>query len=128
MNEPNEKSKGNRENFPDRGRNVTDTFRKSGAGIMETVREGAETAGKAVTDFADDAKGKIQDWTSSATDAARNAGDNVQQWAGDAYDVTAESMKNFAGEMTTFVKRYPMQTVIGAFAIGLILGRAGKAS
>jgi len=127
MNDTPDKSKGNRETFPnDRGRMVTDTLKKAGAGIMETVREGAETAGRAVTNFTDDAKDKIDDWTSTATDAAKNAGETAQKFAGEAYDATKESVKNFGGEMTSFVKKYPIQTVFAAFAVGLILGRAAK--
>lgn len=115
MNEMKDRTKGAIDNKGDRGRsgdNFSAPDRNPATSIMDTVKEGAESAVNTVTEFATDAKDKVGQWTSDATGAARSA-----------IGCTTDTMKEFSGEVTDFVKKYPIQAVLVGFGVGLLIGR-----
>ncbi|MFL5330732.1 MAG: hypothetical protein ACJ8C4_17670 [Gemmataceae bacterium] len=85
----------------------------TGTNIIDSVKEGAKNVADTVTDFASDAKNRVNDWTSGAGDMAKNA-----------YECTTNAVSTFGTEATDFIKKYPIQSVVVGFGIGLILGRA----
>jgi len=100
----------------------------SATGVTDQVRQGAEQAFNAASEFVSDAKNKIGDWTSNAGNVAGQVGDTVQQYAHDAYECTTETMMNFGTEVTNVVKRYPIQSVLVGFGIGLLIGRTVRST
>jgi ElaB/YqjD/DUF883 family membrane-anchored ribosome-binding protein len=82
-------------------------------GIVDSVKEGAKNVADTVTDFASDAKSRVNDWTSGAGDMAQNA-----------YQCATNAASTFGTEATGFIKKYPIQSVVVGFGIGLIIGRA----
>jgi len=108
--------------------NTTGNTTGSTAGVTDQVRQGAEQAFNAASEFVSDAKNNIGDWTSDAGKTARQVGDTVQQYAHDAYECTTETMMNFGGEVTNVVKKYPIQSVLVGFGIGLLIGRTVRST
>ena len=85
------------------------------AGFMDTVKDNAQAAMSAVGDYAGQAR-----------DFAGTAADKVQHWAEDAYDVAGKYAGDFGQEMTTLIRRYPVQALLVGFGIGLLLGRVAR--
>lgn len=79
------------------------------AGLMDKVRDNAESAMHTVGEYA----GQV--------------GDKVQHWAEDAYDAAGHYAKDFGQELTSLVRRYPVPALLVGFSLGLLLGRAVRA-
>jgi len=117
----------------DRSKNTSDQGAMGGqnnknmaGNAMGAVKDEARSAMNAVTNFAGEAKDKVQEWSNDAMGTAKNAGEAVQRWAGDAYEGAASTMKNFGGEATDLVKKYPIQSVLIGFGVGVLIGRAAR--
>jgi hypothetical protein len=82
-------------------------------GFMDTVRDNAQSA-----------LGAAGEYAHQAHDAASQAADKVQHWAEDAYDVAGRYAGDFGQEVTSLVRRYPVQALLVGFGVGLLLGRA----
>jgi ElaB/YqjD/DUF883 family membrane-anchored ribosome-binding protein len=89
---------------------------QQGGGLVDTVKDSAQSAMSAVGDYAGQAR-----------DAAGQAADRVQHWAEDAYDVAGRYAGDFGQEMTSMIRRYPVQALLVGFGVGLLLGRVVRA-
>jgi ElaB/YqjD/DUF883 family membrane-anchored ribosome-binding protein len=101
--------------------------------LKDNVREGIHQVGdraKGVADQAIGAATAVKDQAVSAShavaDIAGQASENVQKWAGEAYDNASQTMKTFGTEATDMVKKYPIQSVLVGFGVGLLIGRAAR--
>ena len=109
----------------DNTKEATDRFisgnaQQQGSTFMDTVRDKAQTAVHEAGDFAGHAKDRIGEY-------AGRVGDKVQHWAEDAADVAGHYAKDFGQEMTGMIRRYPIQSLLVGFGIGLLLGRVVRA-
>jgi hypothetical protein len=111
----------------DRASDAVQGNRGNTGGIMDTAKETAQSAVNAVSDFAGQARDRVEGWAGDVGDAAQHAGERAQRWAGDAYDVTADTMGEFGRELTSMVRRYPIPALLVGFGVGLLLGRAARA-
>jgi len=89
-------------------------------GFMDKVQDNAQSALHAAGDFATHARDRIGDY-------AGQVGDKVQHWAEDAYDSAGHYAKDFGTEVTGMIRRYPVQSLLVGFGIGMLLGRAVRA-
>jgi ElaB/YqjD/DUF883 family membrane-anchored ribosome-binding protein len=89
-------------------------------GFMDTVKDNAESAMHSVGDFAGHARDRIGDY-------AGRVGDKVSHWAEDAYDSAGHYAKDFGQEVTGLVRKYPVQSLLVGFGVGLLLGRVVRA-
>jgi ElaB/YqjD/DUF883 family membrane-anchored ribosome-binding protein len=85
-------------------------------GIVDTVKDNAQSAMNAVGDFAHTARDRIGDY-------AGQVGDKVEHWA----DEAGHYAKDFGQEVTTLVRKYPVQSLLVGFGVGLLLGRVVRA-
>ena len=85
-------------------------------GFVDTVKDNAQSAMNAVGEFTHTARDRIGDY-------AGQVGDKVQNWAEDAYDSAGNYAKDFGQEVTTLVKKYPVQSLLVGFGVGLLVGR-----
>ena len=83
---------------------------------MDTVRDKTQTALHDAGEFAGHARDRIGDYAGKVADKA-------QHWAEDAADVAGHYAKDFGQEMTGMIRRYPVQSLLVGFGIGLLLGR-----
>lgn len=100
----------------------------SATGVADTVRQASESAYNAASGMVGHAKERMEELKSEAGTAARQACDQVQQWAGEAYDCTTKAMGSLSAEVTEVVKRYPIQSVLVGFGIGLLIGRTVRST
>jgi ElaB/YqjD/DUF883 family membrane-anchored ribosome-binding protein len=86
-------------------------------GLMDTLKDNAESAIHSVGDFVGHARDRIGV-------SAVKAGEKVQHWAEDAYDASG----NFRKEVTGLVRKHPIESLlIGlgvGLGVGLLVGRA----
>ena len=100
--------------------------RHSGSGVLDQVREGAQSAMNTVGEFAGQATERVQDWMSGGGDLARQTGQRLQHAAGDAYGFTSEHLRDFGGELTGMVRRYPIAAVLIGLGVGMLIGRSTR--
>ena len=81
-------------------------------GLMHTIKDNAESAMHSVGDFVGHARDRIG---TSAT----KAGEKVQHWAEDAYGAGGD----FTKEVTSLVRKYPIQSLLIGLGVGMIVGR-----
>jgi ElaB/YqjD/DUF883 family membrane-anchored ribosome-binding protein len=63
---------------------------------------------------------KVQDMASGAVDTAKDWASGVASGAECAYGATRDSL----GEAEAFIRRYPLPSVLGAIAVGGLIGCA----
>lgn len=63
-----------------------------------------------------------------ARDAFGTVGERVRQAAEHIPSRVSDTFQDFRGEMTTLVRRYPIPAVLAGFGIGMMMGRALRAS
>ena len=89
---------------------------QSSSGFMDTVKDTAQSA-----------MGAVEDYGHQAREFAGQAADKVQHWAEDAYDVAGKYAGDFGQEVTSLIRRYPVQSLLVGFGVGLLLGRVVRA-
>jgi ElaB/YqjD/DUF883 family membrane-anchored ribosome-binding protein len=80
-----------------------------------------------VKDTAQSAMSTVGEYGHQAREYAGQAADKVQHWAEDAYDSAGKYAGEFGQEMTSLIRRYPVQALLVGFGVGLLLGRAVRA-
>jgi hypothetical protein len=70
----------------------------------------------------DDAKAKVQEWTSEIADVALS----MKQSAQDAASVVIEKGHNLEQELASFIRRYPVPCMMAGFGLGLVLAHASR--
>ena len=89
---------------------------QSSGGFMDTVKDTAQSA-----------VGAVGDYGHQAREFAGQAADKVQHWAEDAYDVAGKYAGDFGQEVSSLIRRYPVQALLVGFGVGLLLGRVVRA-
>lgn len=82
--------------------------RQEAHGVMDRMKEGAQNVMETASDFACQARNK------------------VSEWAGEAYEATADTVGDFGKEVTSFIRRHPLPSILIGFGFGLVLGRATR--
>jgi len=102
---------------------------------FEDLKEKGKEAAASATDMAGAAKEKVEEWTAGAKDKMRDAAsatadiagqakDKFKEWSAETVE-KAEHMARDAGhELTTLVRRYPLESVLVGLAIGFLLAKA----
>jgi len=91
-----------------------------------------------ITDTASDVADQGKQVVNRLVEGAGETGEKVQKWAGEAYDatsksmheaydVTAKKMDEYTHELTQMVRKYPIQSVLIGFGVGLLVSRAIRA-
>jgi len=121
-----DRAKGVIDTAADRAKGVTD----QAAGAADRMSNGPGQSGG----FADQVKDSAQSAMHAAGEFAHHArerigeyGDKVQHWAEDAADAAGHYAKDFGQEVTTLIRRYPVQALLVGFGVGLLLGRVVRA-
>jgi hypothetical protein len=84
----------------------------------------ASTVTGKVQDMASGAKETVEEWGSAAAEAASQAGQKAQDLARSA----AHTAENFGEELTAFIRRYPMPSLLVGLSIGFLLAQLGRRS
>ncbi len=85
-------------------------------GLVEAVKESVQEVAAGASELAGKATETAKEWASSVGDAAVHAKDKVQDVV-----ATATEKAGVAGkELTTFIRRYPLQSLLVAFAAGFL--------
>jgi len=86
---------------------------------METARNVAGS----VANAANQATETVKDWASSAGQNFNQAAETVRDSASAAYDRTSEMAEQAGEELTQFVRRNPIASVLIGLGIGFLIGR-----
>lgn len=90
------------------------------SGVVEAVREKAQD----VAAGASEARVTTQEWASSVGDVAVQAKDKTQEVAA----VTAQRVSDVGQELTTFIRRYPLQSLLMGFGVGFLVAHVLRRS
>jgi ElaB/YqjD/DUF883 family membrane-anchored ribosome-binding protein len=90
---------------------------------IDTVKDTAQRAVNAVGDYAGQAQHKVSEWADDAQNAACEARKQVVSLVGDAGDVA----NDFGKEISSMVRKYPVQALLVGFGVGMLLGRVTRA-
>jgi ElaB/YqjD/DUF883 family membrane-anchored ribosome-binding protein len=92
------------------------------------VAAGAERVAGAAKDKAMEvtaaAKEKVSEAATAAGELAVQVKDKVREWSSTAADEAKDAAQEVAREVTTLVRRYPIQSLIVGVAVGFLLARA----
>jgi ElaB/YqjD/DUF883 family membrane-anchored ribosome-binding protein len=94
---------------------------KDMAANAERVAGAAKERAKEMTTAA---KEKVSEAATAAGDLAVQVKDKVQEWSATAADEAKDAVQEVAREVTTLVRRYPIQSLIVGVAVGFLLARA----
>jgi ElaB/YqjD/DUF883 family membrane-anchored ribosome-binding protein len=121
--------------MPELNRTVAPTPDVGRKDAMETIKEqakdftaGAERMAGAAKDkmrqTADAAREKVTEAASAAGDFAVQAKDKMYEWSATAADEAREVVQEGMQEVTSLVRRYPIQSILVGVAVGFLLARA----
>jgi ElaB/YqjD/DUF883 family membrane-anchored ribosome-binding protein len=99
---------------------VKDRAKDVAAGA-ERVASAAKEKAKEVTTAA---KEKVGDAATAAGELAVQVKDKMREWSSTAADEAKDAVQEVAREVTTLVRRYPIQSLIVGVAVGFLLARA----
>jgi hypothetical protein len=86
---------------PHKGGPAAAKTEESGSGVVQTVKE------------------TFSDWASSAAEAAGHAGGKVR----DAAVGAADKVSEWGQDLTAFIRRYPLPTLLAAFGVGFLVSQ-----
>jgi len=75
----------------------------------------------------DQVKHKAEDAADKANAYAHEAKDKVEHWAEDACDVAGDKLGTLGNDVTSMVRKYPIQALLVGLGVGLLLGRVSRA-
>ena len=96
----------------EKGRSVASTL----GGAVDAVKEKAHDVATGASDLLDKGKDTAREWASSVSDAAVYASDKTR----DAASATVEKMGDVGQELTAFIRRYPLQSLLVGLGIGFL--------
>jgi ElaB/YqjD/DUF883 family membrane-anchored ribosome-binding protein len=94
------------------------------SGVVEAVREKAQDVAAGASELVGKARDTAQEWASSVGDAAVQAKDKTQEVAA----VTAERVSDVGQELTTFIRRYPLQSLLMGIGVGFLVAHGVRRS
>jgi ElaB/YqjD/DUF883 family membrane-anchored ribosome-binding protein len=105
-------------------RDVIDSV-KDRAREMATGAERMAGAAKGMAkDVTEAAKEKVSDATSAAGDLAVHVKDKVRDWTESGAEHARDAVQNAGKEVTSLIRRYPIQSLLVGVAAGFVLARA----
>jgi ElaB/YqjD/DUF883 family membrane-anchored ribosome-binding protein len=93
-------------------------------GMVEAVKESVHDVAAGASELAGKATETAKEWASSVGDAAIHAKDKAQE-VGSA---VAGKVGDFEKELTTFIRRYPLQSLLVGFAAGFLTAQLVRRS
>jgi hypothetical protein len=93
-------------------------------GVVEAVKESVHDMAAGASDLAGKATETAKEWASSVGDAAVHAKDKAQE----VVSAAAEKAEDVGKELTTLIRRYPVQSLLVGFAIGLLTAQLVRRS
>jgi ElaB/YqjD/DUF883 family membrane-anchored ribosome-binding protein len=94
------------------------------SGVADKARDVASGAVDRAKDVASNVADKARDVASNVADTARDWASDVAQGAERAYGVTRDSVMSAEESVESFIRRYPVPTVLAAFVVGCLAGCA----
>ena len=94
------------------------------SGVVEAVREKAQDVVAGASELVGNARGTAQEWASSVGDVAVQAKDKTLEVGA----VTAERVSDLGQELTTFIRRYPLQSLLMGFGVGFLVAHLVRRS
>lgn len=107
------------------GEKAKEVAKDTGAtGVLEAAKEKAQGIAEGATEFASKAKDTAQEWASSSADVASRAGETVKEAAGTAY----EKAEDLGANVTSLIRRYPIESLLVGLGLGFLLAQACRRS
>jgi hypothetical protein len=110
-----------RKNFID---TVTDKAQELAADAADAAGTAVDTAKEMVATV----KEKVTDMATAASVYAGEASDKVQEWTAKTAHQADDAVQNLGKELTSLVRRYPIQSLLAGLAVGFLLARITKRS
>jgi len=93
-------------------------------GACQAVKERAEGIAGAVSDTAKAVKQNVTQMATNAAGAAENAWDSARDAAKEIGSEGARRAEAIHADAVSFIRSYPVVTVLGALGVGVLLGAA----
>jgi ElaB/YqjD/DUF883 family membrane-anchored ribosome-binding protein len=94
------------------------------AGVVEAVKEGVQDVAAGASELAGKATETAKEWASSIGDAAVHAKDKAQE----VVSAAAGKAEVVGEEFTSFIRRYPLQSLLVVFAAGFLTAQLVRRS
>jgi ElaB/YqjD/DUF883 family membrane-anchored ribosome-binding protein len=114
----------NKTTAPPSSRDVMDTIKDQAKDFTAGAERMAGVAKEKVKETAGVAKEKVTEAANAAGELAIQAKDKVREWSVTAADEAREVVQEGMQEVTSFVRRYPIQSLLVGVAVGFLLARA----
>jgi ElaB/YqjD/DUF883 family membrane-anchored ribosome-binding protein len=113
----------------DRGRTGTEPRPEIGgrhgetcsSGVTGAVKDKAQDIAASASQFASDVKDKAQELTSNVADRAEQAWESTKQCTQDMAARVADTAEDAFEGVTTFIRRYPLPSLLVGFGIGFLM-------
>jgi ElaB/YqjD/DUF883 family membrane-anchored ribosome-binding protein len=105
-------------------RDVMDTIKDQARDLTSSAERMAGTANDKMKQTADAAREKVSEAASAAGDFAVQAKDKMYEWSATAADEAREVVQEGMHEVTSLVRRYPIQSLLVGVAVGFLVARA----
>jgi ElaB/YqjD/DUF883 family membrane-anchored ribosome-binding protein len=106
----------------DKAKQLTEQAGQAARSAADKAKEMAGSVAGAVGEVKDKAK----EWTTQAGHGISQAAGSVRDTAVHAYDASCEATKEAGRELTNFVRRYPIASLMIGLGLGFLVGRAAR--
>ncbi len=90
--------------------------------MSDTSREKAESAAKGVRNAAAEVQQNLRDMGGQVRDAAREKYDELRETAGEYYEQGRQRAEEWEHSIESYVQEKPLQSLVIAAGVGLLLG------
>jgi len=97
--------------------------KEQGSNVISSAAETAKGVVGSVAEAVGQAKDKVKEWGTAAGHTVSQATEAIKDTAVAASDTTSKVAKYAGDELTEFVKRYPLPSVLIALGTGFFIGR-----
>lgn len=98
--------------------------RHGATGMIENATDKAKEIAHNVGEYAGQAKEKVSEWASTAGGKIKDVASHAGEYAMQARDTAGEAIQTVGTELTSVVRRYPLQSLMAGAAVGYLLGCA----
>jgi hypothetical protein len=96
-------------------------------GVAGTVKDKAQDLAASATHLAGEVKDKAQEWTSNIAGKAEATWESTKQCTQEMASRVADPAENAYESVTTFIRRYPMPSLLASFGLGFLMAQCWQA-
>ncbi len=112
----------------DQASQAAQSTKEAASNLVSSATDKAKEMASSVAQTMGDVKDRAKEWTSSAAQGIGHAAESVRDTAAHAYDVSCEATREAGRELTGFMRRYPIPSLLVGLGLGFLVGRMTRRS